>query len=220
MGRRKGTSAFPVARIKKMMQSDDDVGKIATVTPVLVAKALECMMEQVLTEAAQVAHQRHTRTVTPQHLRHCVVSNDAFDFLRPTLAHVQPLEEGGKVRKKRPRSPPSGENRLKRNRGRAAEEEDVAQVEEDVILSPVPVVGGPVEMDMGQVALRMVPDAEMGAGVVAGKVERVQDDDDDDDDDYDEEEVQGGGGEWGREGRAVAEPHNASDRVSVHALLS
>lgn len=76
-----------------MMQSDDDVGKIATVTPVLVAKALECMMEHVLREAADVAHDRGTKTVTPQHLKQCVSSNDAFDFLRTTLAAVPALEE-------------------------------------------------------------------------------------------------------------------------------
>lgn len=37
MGRRKSsTAAFPPSRIKKMMQADDDVGKVATATPVLV----------------------------------------------------------------------------------------------------------------------------------------------------------------------------------------
>lgn len=82
MGRRKGSTAFPVARIKKMMQSDEEVGKIATVTPMLVAKALECMMELVVTEGAQVAIDRRCRTVTPLHLKSCVMRNDNFDFLR------------------------------------------------------------------------------------------------------------------------------------------
>jgi len=37
MGRRKSsTAAFPPSRIKKMMQADEDVGKVATATPVLV----------------------------------------------------------------------------------------------------------------------------------------------------------------------------------------
>lgn len=88
MGRRRGNSAFPVARIKKMMQADDDVGKIATVTPLLVAKALECMMELVLTEAASVARDRRSRTVTPLHLKHTVMRNDDFDFLRPVFRSV------------------------------------------------------------------------------------------------------------------------------------
>lgn len=88
MGRRRGTSAFPSARIKKMMQADEDVGKIATVTPMLVAKALECMMEQVITETAHIALDRRSRTVTPLHLKACVMSNDNFDFLRPVFQEV------------------------------------------------------------------------------------------------------------------------------------
>ncbi|CAN8075103.1 unnamed protein product [Agarophyton chilense] len=94
MGRRKGTSAFPVARIKKMMQSDDDVGKIATVTPVLVAKALECMMENVLHEAADIAHSRHSNTILPQHLKACVMRNESFDFLRHVFKRVETPQEG------------------------------------------------------------------------------------------------------------------------------
>lgn len=89
MGRRRGTSAFPVARIKKMMQSDDEVGKIATVTPMLVAKALECMMELVVTEASQVAIDRRSRTVTPLHLKTCVMRNESFDFLRHVFDAVE-----------------------------------------------------------------------------------------------------------------------------------
>lgn len=215
MGRRKGTSAFPVARIKKMMQSDDDVGKIATVTPMLVAKALECMMEHVLTEAAQVARDRHTRTVTPQHLRHCVVSNDAFDFLRPTLAHVPPLEEGGKVRRKRPRSPLGGENKVKRNRGKVEEGEEEEVVEgganDALVMSSGSAVGA-AEMEVGKLAGKVDVCAS-----VEQKVERMEEEDDDDD--YDEEEVQGDGSKGGG-GAGDTAPHNASERVSVHALLS
>lgn len=93
MGRRRGTSAFPVARIKKMMQSDDEVGKIATVTPMLVAKALECMMELVVTEASQVAIDRRSRTVTPLHLKTCVMRNESFDFMRHVFDAVEGVLE-------------------------------------------------------------------------------------------------------------------------------
>lgn len=92
MGKRKGSSAFPVARIKKMMQADDDVGKIATASPVLVGKALECMIEDVLTTAAEVARGRRSRTVSPGHLREAVDSTEKFDFLRSTLSKVVPLD--------------------------------------------------------------------------------------------------------------------------------
>lgn len=92
MGKKKGSCAFPVARIKKMMQSDDDVGKIATSTPILVGKALECMIEDVLTAAASVAHSRRAKTVSPSHLKEAIDGADKFDFLRSTLARVPQLE--------------------------------------------------------------------------------------------------------------------------------
>lgn len=128
MGKKKGTSYFPVARIKKMMQADEDVGKIATTTPILVGKALECMIEDVLTAAANVAISRRAKTVQPAHLREAIDAADAFDFLRGKLAHVPKIDsaapgprvprtprtpkvaqgitdaEGGPA--KRPRSPP------------------------------------------------------------------------------------------------------------------
>lgn len=111
MGRRRGTSTFPVARIKKIMQADEDVGKIATATPVLVAKALECLMEDLLRDAATVALTRRTKTVTPQHLKHSVSAESHFDFLRPTLANIPSLDDANAVqparRSKRPRTTPS-----------------------------------------------------------------------------------------------------------------
>eukprot|EP00171_Calliarthron_tuberculosum_P009361 IDg9361t1 len=114
MGRRRGTSTFPVARIKKIMQADEDVGKIATATPVLVAKALECLMEDLLRDAATVAIKRRTKTVTPQHLKHSVAAEAHFDFLRPTLKAVPALDANTKDgpaaparRGKRPRATPS-----------------------------------------------------------------------------------------------------------------
>jgi hypothetical protein len=36
------TVHFPVARIKRIMQADDDVGKVAQVTPVVVCKSCDC----------------------------------------------------------------------------------------------------------------------------------------------------------------------------------
>lgn len=41
MGRRSTVSKFPVARIKKIMQADEDVGKVAQATPVAVCECLD-----------------------------------------------------------------------------------------------------------------------------------------------------------------------------------
>ncbi len=104
MGRRKGTTAFPIARIKKIMQSDDDVGKIATNTPALVGKALECLMEDLLRDSAAVALQRRAKTLTPSHIKASVGGRAQFDFLRPLVANVPDVADTVDAKPKRPRS--------------------------------------------------------------------------------------------------------------------
>ena len=74
-------SRFPVARIKKIMQADEDVGKVAQVTPVavcmppideiladLVAKALELFMDRIIKAVSDETRARGARRVTPSHL--------------------------------------------------------------------------------------------------------------------------------------------------------
>ncbi|CDF38148.1 unnamed protein product [Chondrus crispus] len=193
MGRRKGTSAFPVARIKKMMQSDEEVGKIATVTPVLVAKALECMMEDVLREAADVARERHTRTVTPLHLKTCVARNDAFDFLRPIVRHVSG-DEGKRARSPADRRAARAEAgsaaaaEPKKRRVAAADKPDT----DDVVAPPAP-------------PAPPAPDQHPQHHPV--------DDNYDEEDNYDEDEDDDAA-------QPQPQPPQSKERVSVHALLS
>ncbi len=56
------------ARIKRMMQSDEDVGKVAKPTPVIIAKALELFLHGLVQGAARVAEGRGARTLTAAHL--------------------------------------------------------------------------------------------------------------------------------------------------------
>lgn len=41
MGKRSNVCKFPVARIKKIMQADEEVGKVAQATPVVVCKWMQ-----------------------------------------------------------------------------------------------------------------------------------------------------------------------------------
>lgn len=200
-----------MARIKKMMQSDEDVGKIATVTPVLVAKALECMMEYLLKEACHVAVQRRTKTVTPQHLKMCVTNNDSFDFLRDVfkdiqLADAKPLspdaETGRKRRdrtsttpsatpRKRPRSPASPTEEPKVRRKPANESHNPSAVRVAEAKASLPPLKQPAAIASPPVPLSVVNDEE--------------DDEDYDDDDMDD---------------ATPPGPRTAERVSVQALLS
>jgi hypothetical protein len=71
---------FPAARIKKIMQADEDIGKVAQVTPVAVcktapyryrliaARALELFMDRIIKAVTDETKARGARRVTPSHL--------------------------------------------------------------------------------------------------------------------------------------------------------
>eukprot|EP01127_Copromyxa_protea_P024692 TRINITY_DN984_c0_g1_i1.p1 TRINITY_DN984_c0_g1~~TRINITY_DN984_c0_g1_i1.p1 ORF type:complete len:139 (+),score=25.65 TRINITY_DN984_c0_g1_i1:16-432(+) len=74
---------FPASRIKKIMQSDEDVGKVAKETPVVVSRALELFVEHLLAESIG---EETTGTLTPYHIKKTVNENDLFDFLKDTVS--------------------------------------------------------------------------------------------------------------------------------------
>jgi hypothetical protein len=71
---------FPVERIKKIMQADEDIGKVAQVTPVAVcmaardeyrliaARALELFMDRIIKAVADETKAGGAKRVTPSHL--------------------------------------------------------------------------------------------------------------------------------------------------------
>ncbi|KAI9734561.1 MAG: hypothetical protein M1834_002162 [Cirrosporium novae-zelandiae] len=79
---------FPVARIKRIMQADEEVGKVSQVTPIAVSKALELFMISLVTKSADEARARSSKRVTAAHLKAAVAHDDAFDFLADIVARV------------------------------------------------------------------------------------------------------------------------------------
>ncbi|KAG5001726.1 hypothetical protein JHK87_022798 [Glycine soja] len=57
------------ARIKKIMQADEDVGKIALVVPVLVSKALELFLQDLCDRTYEITLQRGAKTMNSLHLQ-------------------------------------------------------------------------------------------------------------------------------------------------------
>ncbi|KAG4979376.1 hypothetical protein JHK84_032954 [Glycine max] len=57
------------ARIKKIMQADEDVGKIALAVPVLVSKALELFLQDLCDRTYEITLQRGAKTMNSLHLR-------------------------------------------------------------------------------------------------------------------------------------------------------
>lgn len=68
MVKRSSASKFPVARIKKIMQADEDIGKVAQATPVVISKALELFLADIVNATAFQTRKRGAKKVTAYHL--------------------------------------------------------------------------------------------------------------------------------------------------------
>ena len=79
---------FPVARIKRIMQADEDVGKVAQATPTAVAKALECFMVALVAKGAITAKGEDCKRVTATHLKNALLADPQYDFLNEICENV------------------------------------------------------------------------------------------------------------------------------------
>lgn len=84
---------FPVARIKRIMQADEEVGKVAQVTPVAVSKALELFMISLCTKSASIARNASSKRITAAHLKAAIEADDQFDFLNEITSKVPAPQE-------------------------------------------------------------------------------------------------------------------------------
>ncbi|KAK5006883.1 hypothetical protein LTR28_005958, partial [Elasticomyces elasticus] len=89
---------FPTARIKRIMQADEDVGKVAQVTPVVVAKALELFMISLITKSSAIAKSKSSRRVMAPHLKAAILADDQLDFLHEIVGKVPDQSTGTRDR--------------------------------------------------------------------------------------------------------------------------
>ncbi|KAI5433420.1 hypothetical protein KIW84_020628 [Lathyrus oleraceus] len=93
--KKKLDTRFPAARIKKIMQADEDIGKIAMAVPLLVSKALELFLQDLCDRTYDVTLKRGAKTMNAFHLKQCVQTFNVFDFLNDIVSKVPDL--GGSV---------------------------------------------------------------------------------------------------------------------------
>ncbi|VFR02964.1 unnamed protein product [Cuscuta campestris] len=82
---------FPAARIKKIMQADEDVGKIANAVPLLMSKALELFLQDLCDRTYAITLKRGAKTLNSLHLKQCVQTFNVFDFLKDIVSRVPDL---------------------------------------------------------------------------------------------------------------------------------
>ncbi|GAA6108784.1 dr1-associated corepressor isoform X4 [Tachysurus ichikawai] len=80
--KRKYNVRFPPGRIKKIMQKDTEVGRIATAVPVIISKALEMFLISLLTKTSLIIQSKNSRVMSINHMKQCIESEKLFDFLK------------------------------------------------------------------------------------------------------------------------------------------
>ncbi|EAU83488.1 hypothetical protein CC1G_04744 [Coprinopsis cinerea okayama7 len=88
---------FPVARIKKIMQKDEEVGKVAQATPIVISKALELFLNLIIEESHKVTAERGSKKVEAYHLKHAVETTEMLDFLKEIVEAVPDPSAGGTI---------------------------------------------------------------------------------------------------------------------------
>ena len=102
-------TSFPVARIKRIMQADEDIGKVAQVTPHVVSRALELFMIKLISASAVQARGpalagqsqgsqtgKGPKRILAQHMKRAIVTDDTFDFLQEIVSKVPDAPVKGK----------------------------------------------------------------------------------------------------------------------------
>lgn len=121
---------FPVARIKRIMQADEDVGKVAQATPTAVSKALELFIISLVTKGAAEARIKNSKKVTASHLKAALLKEPQMDFLNDICEKVSD-EPKSKGRSKSENQGSSDEAATSKGKGRKKSEVKRERMVED-----------------------------------------------------------------------------------------
>ena len=81
---------FPPAKVKKIMQTDEDIGKVSQATPVIAGRSLEFFIALLVKKSGETARGQGTKRITAEILKKTILNDEKFDFLREGLC----AEEG------------------------------------------------------------------------------------------------------------------------------
>lgn len=70
------------------MQSDEEIGKVAQAVPVIISRTLELFVESLLTKTLRITNSRNAKTLSPSHMKQCIMSEQRFDFLKELVRNI------------------------------------------------------------------------------------------------------------------------------------
>ncbi|WUR02194.1 dr1-associated corepressor [Vairimorpha necatrix] len=74
-------SVFPAARLKKIMQSNEEVGKMGVSVPFITSKALEMFIEEIVKLTYKELESTKGNRITVEHIRKVIKDNPKYEFL-------------------------------------------------------------------------------------------------------------------------------------------
>lgn len=83
---------FPAARIKKIMQSDEEIGKISQATPIILGRILEIFITNLVEASIIEARSQGVKRINASHVRSAIEKTDQFDFLLESIDKYPPLK--------------------------------------------------------------------------------------------------------------------------------
>ena len=80
---KKKKTRFPISRIKKLIQQNEDIGKTTSTVPVVLSRSIELFMEGVISKMIQKADSGKTTKINTDHLMSVIKENeDLYWFLK------------------------------------------------------------------------------------------------------------------------------------------
>lgn len=76
---------FPPAKVKKIMQTDEDIGKVSQATPVIAGRSLEFFIATLVKRSGDAARERGSKRITAEILKDTIMRDEKFDFLRENV---------------------------------------------------------------------------------------------------------------------------------------
>ncbi|XP_029981900.1 dr1-associated corepressor isoform X2 [Sphaeramia orbicularis] len=73
---------FPPTRIKKIMQKNTEVGRMAMAVPVIISRVLEMFLKTLLTKTCLITQSKFSTVVSLAHMKQCIESEKLFHFLK------------------------------------------------------------------------------------------------------------------------------------------
>lgn len=109
--KKKYNARFPAGRIKKIMQSDEEVGKVAQAVPIIISKTLELFVESLLEKSLRITTSRNAKTLSPSHMKQCIMAESRFDFLRELVKNIPDISVAEEIAHDNSPGPPTlGQN--------------------------------------------------------------------------------------------------------------